>query len=226
MRDIIIAIDGHSGCGKSSTAKSVARELGYVYLDSGAMYRAVTLYFIRHGVDIQNESVVEQALNKINIRFDRNKVTHENETYLNDENVEREIRKMDVSERVSDVSAIPRVRKQMVEQQRTMGRSKAVVMDGRDIGTNVFPEAELKIFMSADLEVRARRRKQELEEKGVEVSLDEIVANLSERDRIDTQRKEHPLIKAADAIEIDTTYLNFTEQVEQVVVLAKKLIQK
>lgn len=226
MRDIIIAIDGYSGCGKSSTAKSVARTLGYVYLDSGAMYRAVTLYFIRGDIDMQNETAVEQALSKINIRFGRNRATLENETYLNDENVEREIRKMAVSERVSDVSAIPEVRRKMVEQQRQMGSDKGVVMDGRDIGTNVFPEAELKVFMSADLEVRAWRRKQELEEKGVEVSLEEIVTNLAERDRIDTQRKENPLIKADDAIEIDTTDLNFAEQVEQVVVLAKKLIQK
>jgi len=226
MQDIIIAIDGYSACGKSSTAKALARALGYLYLDSGAMYRAVTLYFIRSKTDLQNKSAVLKALDKINISFHRNKDTHENETYLNGENVEFEIRKMEVAERVSDISAIPEVRVKMVEQQRKMGSQKRVVMDGRDIGTNVFPDAELKLFMTADLKVRALRRKQELVEKDTEASLEDILANLASRDRIDTQRKENPLIKAADAIEIDTTHLNFAEQVEQAITLAKKAVSK
>ncbi len=226
MQKIIIAIDGYSGCGKSSTAKSVAHELSYLYLDSGAMYRAVTLYFLRARIDLKDREAVLQALHQIDIRFERNKLTLENETYLNDENVENEIRKMEVSQRVSDVSAIPEVRQQMVKQQRQMGKNKAVVMDGRDIGTNVFPAAELKIFMTADLKVRAQRRKQEMDNKGVTARLDQIMANLAERDRIDTRRKVNPLTRAPDAVEIDTTKLDFAEQVEQVTALAKKLIYK
>lgn len=224
MQDIIVAIDGYSGCGKSSTAKAVAYFLDYTYIDSGAMYRAVTIFFLREEIDLQQSQKVSEALNKINIHFDRNKDTQENETYLNGENVEREIRKMEVSDFVSDVSAIPQVREKMVQQQRQMGKQKRVVMDGRDIGTNVFPDAELKVFMTADLEVRAIRRKQELTQKGVQVDLDDIKKNLTERDRIDTQRLENPLTKAHDAVVVDTTHLDFNEQVEQVVRLAKKLI--
>jgi cytidylate kinase len=225
MQDIIVAIDGYSGCGKSSTAKEVARFLGYVYLDSGAMYRAVTLFFLRENVDISSSDAVCDALNKINIHFERNNDTHENETYLNGENVESEIRKMEVSDFVSDVSALPAVRLKMVEQQRRMGGNKRVVMDGRDIGTNVFPEAELKVFMTADLKVRAHRRKIELQQKGVDAALEEIQKNLAERDRLDTQRSENPLIQAKDAIVIDTTFLEFAEQVDQITRLATKLIK-
>lgn len=226
MQDIIVAIDGYSGCGKSSTAKAVARSLYYIYLDSGAMYRAVTLFFLSHSIDKNSDRDVSEALNKINIHFERNKVTQENETYLNGENVEKEIRKMDVSESVSMVSALPEVRKKMVEQQRQMGSAKRVVMEGRDIGTNVFPDAELKVFMVADLDVRASRRKSELEQKGVNASLEEIKNNLSERDHIDTQRQQNPLIQAKDAVVIDTTDLNFYDQVDQIIQLAKNLIEK
>ena len=224
MQDIIIAIDGYSGCGKSSTAKEVARALHYTYLDSGAMYRAATLFFIRHQVNLHEKSSVLDALDKINIQFHRSEDGTFNETYLNGENVEREIRKMEVSERVSEVSAIPEVRNKMVEQQRKLGASKKVVMDGRDIGSQVFPHADLKIFMTADLKVRALRRKEELEEKGTSVTLDEIMLNLSERDRIDSQRQQSPLVKVEDAVEIDTTNIDFSDQVRQVLSLAKKHI--
>lgn len=226
MRDIIVAIDGYSGCGKSSTAKAVARRLDYLYLDSGAMYRAVTLFFLRAKINQHDPVAISDALNKINIHFERNKDTRDNETYLNGENVEREIRKMEVSDFVSEVSALPAVRTKMVEEQRLMGESKRVVMDGRDIGTNVFPEAELKVFMTADLEVRAARRMRELQQKGVEVALEDILKNLAERDRIDTQRSENPLTQAEDAIVIDTTSLGFAEQVDQVTRLATKLIKE
>jgi cytidylate kinase len=225
MQDIIIAIDGYSGCGKSSTAKEVARALHYTYLDSGAMYRAVTLFFIRQQVNLHDKSSVLDALDKINIQFHRSEDGTFNETYLNGENVEKEIRKMEVSERVSAVSAIPEVRNKMVEQQRKLGASKKVVMDGRDIGSQVFPHADLKIFMTADLKVRALRRKEELEEKGNRVTLDEIMLNLSERDRIDSQRQQSPLVKVDDAVEIDTTNLDFSDQVRQVLSLAKKHIE-
>ena len=226
MRDIIVAIDGYSGCGKSSTAKAVAQLLDYIYIDTGAMYRAVTLYFINHDVDHHSESFVLEALSKINIHFERNEVSQENETYLNGENVEKEIRKMKVSESVSMVSALPKVREKMVEQQRQMGKTKRVVMEGRDIGTNVFPDAELKVFMVADLNARALRRKGDLEQKGVNATLREIKRNLSERDRIDTQRQENPLIQAKDAVIIDTTDLEFSDQVSQVVQLAQDRIEK
>lgn len=226
MQDIIIALDGYSGCGKSSTAKEVAKALGYTYLDSGAMYRAATLYFIRNQIDLQNIESVSKALNNIDIRFYRNKETFKNETYLNGENVEEEIRKMEVSENVSRVSAIPEVREKMVKQQRTLGAGKCVVMDGRDIGSHVFPDAELKIFMKADLHVRAQRRKKELEEQGVKVKLEEIEHNLAERDSIDSNRAQSPLIKVKDAVEIDTTHLTFSEQVKKIVELAREQIKK
>lgn len=226
MQDIIIALDGYSGCGKSSTAKEVAKALGYTYLDSGAMYRAATLYFIRNQVSLQDAEAIRKALDNMDIRFCRNEDTLKNETYLNGENVEEEIRKMEVSESVSAVSAIQEVREKMVSQQRALGAGKGVVMDGRDIGSHVFPDAELKIFMKADLAVRAMRRKKELEEKGVEVSMEEIEHNLAERDTIDTSRAQSPLIKVKDAIEIDTTDLSFPEQVNRIVSLAERLIKQ
>lgn len=226
MQDIIIALDGYSGCGKSSTAKQVAQALEYTYLDSGAMYRAVTLYFLKHHIDLQDSVAVLEALGNINISFSRNEDSRINETYLNGENVEEMIRKMEVSENVSAVSALPIVREKMVSQQRALGKNKRVVMDGRDIGSHVFPEAELKIFMTADLKVRAERRMNELAEKGIKVSLEEIERNLKERDKLDSSRKQSPLIKTEDAIEIDTTYLSFDEQVDKIVGLAKKLINR
>ncbi len=225
MQHIVIAIDGYSGCGKSTTAKGVAKVLEYTYLDSGAMYRAVTLYFINNTVSLEDEQAIKKALGNILITFQYNEATKTNETYLNGINVEREIRGMEVSEMVSPVSAIPAVRKAMVAQQRKLGSQKKVVMDGRDIGTNVFPDAELKVFMTADLQTRAQRRKAELLEKGGEVSLETIKKNLAERDRIDTTRKENPLVKASDAVEIDTTNITIQDQIDKVVALAREIIE-
>lgn len=214
MKKIIIAIDGYSGCGKSTTAKLVASKLGYKYIDTGAMYRAVTLYFINNHVKITNPKEVEKALGNIVVDFRFNEHTENSDTYLNGLNVEKEIRKMPVSEKVSDVSALAAVRHKMKEQQVSMGKSKAVVMDGRDIGTNIFPDAELKIFMVAEIVTRAKRRQQELLEKGQVVGLDKIVHNLEERDRIDTSRAESPLKQADDAFLVDTTYTTIEEQVD------------
>lgn len=219
MRKIIIAVDGYSACGKSTTAKEVAKVLGYVYVDSGAMYRAVTVYFIEHHVTLTNPKEVSRALAEIKVNFKIN-LQGATETYLNGLNVERKIRKMEVSERVSAVSAVREVREAMVEQQRKMGRQRGVIMDGRDIGTVVFPEAELKIFLTADLLVRAFRRQKELLERDELVDLDTVIENLRGRDEYDSNRKESPLVKAGDAIEIDTTHITIDEQVDEVVRLA------
>ena len=219
LRKIVIAIDGYSACGKSSTAKLVANVLGYRYIDTGAMYRAVTLFFMEHHVALTNPKEISRALQQINISL---KVNSKNitETFLNGLNVEKPIRSMRVSERVSEVSAIKEVRVAMVEQQRKMGKEKGVVMDGRDIGTVVFPNAELKLFMTADLLVRAFRRQKELLEKDRMVDLDDVISNIVQRDEIDTTRIESPLRQAADAILIDTTHITLDEQVDEVVRLA------
>ena len=219
LRKIVIAIDGYSACGKSSTAKLVAGVLGYRYIDIGAMYRAVTLYFTEHHIALTNPKEVSRALQQINISF---KVNSKNvtETFLNGLNVEKAIRSMRISERVSEVSAIKEVRVAMVEQQRKMGKEKGVVMDGRDIGTVVFSNAELKMFMTADILVRAFRRQKELLEKDRMVDLDDVITNIVQRDQIDTTRIESPLRKADDAILLDTTYLTLDEQVDEVVRLA------
>lgn len=217
MRKIIIAIDGYSGCGKSTTAKLVANRLDYLYIDTGAMYRAVTLYFLEHFVSIANPKEIAKALEAIHLQFHFSTSSQSNEIFLNGLNVEDEIRKMYVSEQVSQVSALPEVRQMLVDQQRKMAKKGGVVMDGRDIGTNVFPNAELKIFVTADTLVRAGRRQQELLEKGQEVDLDDIVRNLEERDRIDTTRKQNPLVKAEDAFVLDTSYFTIEEQVDFVV---------
>jgi len=222
MTRIIVAIDGQSGCGKSSTAKVVAKELTYTYIDSGAMYRAVTLYFIREGIDIDAAAQVSESLKHIHISFKQGNFG--SITYLNGEDVEKLIRTPDVAALVSEVSAISPVRREMVRQQRKMSADKGVVMDGRDIGTVVFPEAELKVFMSAGLDVRAERRLLELQEKEIQADLEEIKANLSKRDRIDSSREDSPLMKADGAIEVDTTGLLFDEQVEIILNEAKKLI--
>ena len=219
LRKIVIAIDGYSACGKSSTAKLVANILGYRYIDTGAMYRAVTLYFMEHHVALTNPKEISRSLQQINISFIVNS-RNITETYLNGLNVEKAIRSMRVSERVSEVSAIRDVRTAMVEQQRKMGKDKAVVMDGRDIGTVVFPQAELKLFMSADLLVRAFRRQRELLEKERLVDLDDVITNIVQRDEIDTTRAESPLRRADDAILIDTTHVTLDEQVDEVVRLA------
>lgn len=222
---IIIAIDGFSGCGKSTTAKIVAKKLNYIYIDTGAMYRAVTLYFCQNDVALDNEAQIAEALANIEIRFEYNAAKGQNVTLLNGEVVEDEIRKMYVSAKVSPVSAIPAVRKAMVAQQRQMGEGKGIVMDGRDIGTNVFPNAELKIFMEADVVVRAERRQKELAAKGQEVDLQEIVDNLSQRDHQDSTRAENPLTKAIDAHTIDTTHMTIEQQSEEIVGLVESLVR-
>lgn len=224
MPKIIVAIDGYSSCGKSTTAKLVAKQLNYPYIDTGAMYRAVTLYFIQNHISLTNPKEVENALAKVHISFRRHPELGRNDTYLNGLNVEDEIRKMYVSERVSEVSAIAEVRHALVAQQQRMGKTKGIVMDGRDIGTVVFPQAELKIFMTADPLIRAHRRQLELMEKGDIVDLGEILENLKTRDHIDTTRAESPLRQAEDAIYIDNSFMTLDEQVEVVVRLADEQI--
>jgi cytidylate kinase len=216
FKKIVIAIDGYSACGKSTTAKQVAGILGYRYIDTGAMYRAVTLYFLDNHIALTNPKEILKTLQQIHISF---KVNSKNitETYLNGLSVEREIRKMRISENVSQISAIHEVRVAMVEQQRRMGKEKGVVMDGRDIGTVVFPQAELKLFMTADTLVRAFRRQKELLDKDQLVDLDDVIENIKHRDNLDTTRIESPLRQAEDAIVIDTTHITIDEQVDEVV---------
>ena len=225
MSKIIIAIDGYSSCGKSTTAKNVASHLGYSYIDTGAMYRAVTLYFIQNHVSLSNQKEIDIALKNIIIDF-RINAAKQNQTYLNGINVEDEIRKLYVANKVSEVSAIAEVRHAMVDQQRKMGKKKGYVIDGRDIGTVVFPDAELKIFMTADPLVRAHRRQIELMTKGEVLDIEDIVENIKKRDIIDTTRAESPLRQADDAILIDTTYMTLDEQVDQVILLADMVISK
>jgi CMP/dCMP kinase len=219
VRKIVIAIDGYSACGKSTTAKAVAAVLGYRYIDTGAMYRAVTYYFLEHHVSLTNPKEVKKALEQIHITF---KVSPKNasETYLNGLNVEKAIRGMHVSEHVSQVSTLKPVREALVEQQRRMGKERGVVMDGRDIGTVVFPQAELKLFMTADLLVRAFRRQHELLERKQMIDLDEVIDNILQRDKIDTSRAESPLRQAPEAVVIDTTHITIDEQVDEVVRMA------
>lgn len=219
MRKIVIAIDGYSACGKSSTAKNVAKELNYRYIDSGAMYRAVTLYFLDHLVAITNCKEVEKAIREIQLSF-RVNAKGVSELFMNGINVEKDIRKMRISENVSPVSALKEVREAMVAIQRKLGKEKGIVMDGRDIGSVVFPHAELKIFLTADILVRAFRRQKELLQRDDLVDIDTIVENLNTRDQIDSTRKESPLIKSPDAILIDTTHITIDEQVDEVVRLA------
>lgn len=216
---IVIAIDGYSACGKSTTAKEVARILGYRYIDSGAMYRAVTLYFIEHHVALTNPRDVAAALAAIRITFQVNSKGI-SETFLNGLNVENRIRDMKVSAQVSEVSALREVRVAMVEQQRKLGQHRGIVMDGRDIGSVVFPDAELKLFLTANIEIRAFRRQRELLARGEMIDIDSILNNLRHRDEIDSSRKESPLVRAAGSIEIDTTYVTIEEQVDEVVRLA------
>ena len=225
MAKINIAIDGLSGCGKSSTAKAVAKTLGYKFIDTGAMYRAVTLYALNNAVDLASKEAVNQALGNIHIDFRYNQESQKNETFLNGQNVEEEIRSMRVAGSVSQVAAIKEVRVAMVAQQQQMGKERGVVMDGRDIGSVVFPDAELKLFTTASTKVRAERRQAELREKGEEVALEEIMKNLEERDRIDSTRDESPLIKVEDAIEVDTSNLMFEQQVQKVLDLALQRIE-
>jgi CMP/dCMP kinase len=218
-RKIIIAVDGYSSCGKSTVAKDVARRLNYLYLDSGAMYRAVTLYCLRHKM-IQNGELDVSALNlnldDIQITFRFNPETLNNDTYLNGENIENEIRQLKVSKSVSQVAAISEVRRHLVALQRELGKSKGIVMDGRDIGTVVFPKADLKIFMTASPDIRAKRRYDELTAKGEQVDYDEIKENIIYRDRYDEQREISPLRKADDALVLDNSQLTREEQLKWV----------
>lgn len=210
--NIVIAIDGYSSCGKSTLAKALAKKLHYIYIDTGAMYRAVTLYFQRNHIDLNNEEQIKEALKNIHLNFhSRDYQTH---ITLNDEEVSEEIRRMDVSQLVSEVSTIKSVRKELVKQQQRMGRSKNVVMDGRDIGTIVFPDAAVKIFMTADPKIRAERRYKELLAKGECISMEEVFENIAHRDYIDTTRKESPLVRAHDAIILDNTELDEEEQLQ------------
>lgn len=215
MKKITIAIDGHSSCGKSTMAKDLARRIGYVYIDTGAMYRAVTLFAMRHNL-IANGQVdaakLQEEMGNIHISLRLNPETQRPDTYLNGECVEREIRTMEVSRHVSLIAALPFVRSAMVEMQREMGKEKGVVMDGRDIGTVVFPHAELKIFVTASAEVRAQRRYDELTAKGEKCNYEEILENVKERDHIDSTRETSPLRQAEDAIVLDNTHMTITEQ--------------
>ena len=224
MKKIIIAIDGYAACGKSTTAKLVAARLKYAYIDTGAMYRAVTLYLMRNNIDPENEKTVQEALPNIHVSFKYNEERLASDTYLNGENVESEIEELPVSQRVSKVSAVGAVRRFLVAQQQEMGKHKGVVMDGRDIGTKVFPQAELKVFMDADFEMRAIRRRQELLRRNQPATLEEVKENLATRDRIDTTRKESPLVKADDAHTIDTTQLTIPIQVAQVIKMVEEII--
>ncbi|WP_274475687.1 (d)CMP kinase [Mangrovimonas aestuarii] len=228
MQKITIAIDGYSSTGKSTVAKQLAKRLGYVYVDSGAMYRTVTLYAMQNGF-IDNDrfdvEVLKSHLDNINISFQFNKDLGFAEVYLNGENVEKRIRTLEVSNFVSKVAAIPEVRRQLVKQQKQMGKNKGVVMDGRDIGTVVFPEAELKLFMTATAETRAQRRYDELKERGDNVTYQSVLKNVQERDHVDTTRKDSPLIKAEDAITIDNSQMGLEEQFQKVLVLATQSIK-
>lgn len=216
MKKITIAIDGFSSCGKSTMAKDLAKEIGYIYVDTGAMYRSVTLYALRHNLFNADGTIREEELQTqmkdINISFQLNKETGRPDTYLNGENVENEIRTMEVSSHVSPIATLPFVRKALVEQQQRMGAEKGIVMDGRDIGTVVFPNAELKIFVTASAEVRAQRRYDELKAKGMEADFADILKNVQERDYIDSHRETSPLRKADDALELDNSQLTIAEQ--------------
>lgn len=223
---IIIAIDGYSSCGKSTLAKDLAKELSYVHIDSGAMYRAVTLYFLRNDISFDDTAIIENALKEIQIDRRLDEQTALVNTFLNDENVELEIRSAEVSNNVSEVSTIKIVREYLVDQQRKMGEVRGIVMEGRDIGTVVFPDAELKIFLTADLDKRVERRFLELQLKGIESSEEAVRKNLSHRDDMDTHRAESPLYKADDAILLDNTILTRADQLRLVTNMANSLIKE
>ncbi|RMG71815.1 MAG: (d)CMP kinase [Bacteroidetes bacterium] len=225
MKEITIAIDGYAGCGKSSTAQAVAACLGYIYIDSGAMYRAVTLYLLRAGIDYAEETpALLSAVAGLEIDFVRPEGSARPLTRLNGEIVEEAIRTPEVSAAVSPVARHGGIRRKVVAQQQEMGRRGGVVMDGRDIGTVVFPEAELKVFMQADMAVRAERRRAELLGRGIDEPLEAVMHNLAERDHIDSTRAVSPLRQAADAVVVDTTHLSFDQQVEEVCKLARRRI--
>ena len=224
MKKITIAIDGFSSTGKSTLAKQLAKELGYLYVDSGAMYRAITLYFLRNNIEIEDKKETKAALKSINLEFVFNPASQHSEMYLNGENVEYVIRDLIIAEKVSDVAAIKEVREFAVAQQQLMGKKKGIVMDGRDIGTVVFPKAELKIFMTADNAIRVQRRFKELYEKNPNVTIEEVKDNLEMRDYIDSHREVSPLRKAKDAIELDNTNLTEKEQFSKALILARDKI--
>lgn len=229
MRKITIAIDGHSSCGKSTMAKDLAKSLGYIYVDTGAMYRAVTLYALRAGLitdDAIDQEGLSAQMDNIKISFQLNEETLRPDTYLNGERVEDEIRGMEVSNNVSRISARPFVREALVAQQQRMGSDKGVVMDGRDIGTVVFPDAELKIFVTARAEVRAERRYKELLSKGTQADFEEVLANVKERDYLDSHREVGPLVKADDAIELDNSEMTIPEQNEWLLRVAMDVISQ
>ncbi len=222
---IIVTIDGWSSCGKSTLAKQLAKELGYIYVDSGAMYRAITLYFLRNHIDWTDAKAVDTALKNITIQFQYNEISQQTEIFLNDENVEYVIRDLIIAEKVSDVATIEAVRSFAVAQQKKMGKQKGIVMDGRDIGTTVFPKAGLKIFMTADTTVRVERRFKELYSKNPNITIEEVKNNLEMRDYIDSNRKISPLRKAKDAVEIDNTSMSMEEQFKKALDLARNVIK-
>jgi cytidylate kinase len=223
-KKIIITIDGWSSCGKSTLAKQLAKSLGYVYIDSGAMYRAITVYFLRNNTDWTHPKKVEEALNNIHLHFEFNPKSEQSEIFLNDESVEYVIRDLVVAEKVSDVAAIAAVRTFAVAQQQKMGRKKGIVMDGRDIGTTVFPNAELKIFMTADIAVRVERRFKEMYNKNPNISIEEVKSNLEMRDYIDSNREVSPLRQADDAILLDNTHITMEAQLDFALKLVAKVL--
>lgn len=222
MNKIIIAIDGYSSCGKSTIAKSLAEALDYIFIDTGAMYRAVTYFFLKNNIDVKDAAAVEKALEQISISFQKNE--NKNETYLNGENVEKAIRTMEVSSHVSPVAAVSAVRRAMVAQQQAIGVEKGVVMDGRDIGTVVFPDAEMKLFVTADPDIRAQRRHVELLKRGEQIDIESVKANLLERDEIDSNRADSPLRQAEDAIVLDTSHMTMEEQLDTAFKMVKQKI--
>ncbi len=227
-KKIIIAIDGHSSCGKSTMAKQLAQQLGYIYIDTGAMYRVVTLVALRNGWitdKVPDKAKVIKGLKDIHISFEWDEKQGKNTTFLNGENVEDEIRRLEVSDNVSPISTIAEVREEMVKQQRENGINKGIVMDGRDIGTVVFPNAELKIFMTASPEVRAQRRYLELKEKGLDVSFEEVLANVEGRDKIDSSRAASPLKQADDALVLDNSNLSREEQLKWTINKVKEIVR-
>jgi len=223
-KKIIIAIDGLSGCGKSSTAKLLAKEMSYKYLDSGAMYRAVTLYIIENSIDYQNLKKLNNILDEIRLEFIKENTSDSYQIFLNNKNVEKKIRSKKVSELVSEISKISIIRKKLVKMQRKIGDNKGIVMEGRDIATVVFPDAELKIFMQADINVRAKRRLKDFEKIGKKISLKEVKLNLLERDNKDSSRKDSPLKITSDSLILDTTSISLQDQIEFIKKEVKKII--
>ncbi|NJL74712.1 MAG: (d)CMP kinase [Saprospiraceae bacterium] len=224
MKKIVIAIDGYSSCGKSTLAKALSQRLDYAFIDTGAMYRAVTLYLLRHEIPIEEPNLVRAALAYIYIQFKN--IDGHNHTFLNGADVEQEIRQMRISEKVSEVAAIPAVRRKLVEQQQMMGQEKRRSNDGRDIGTVVFPNAELKIFLTASLEERINRRFLELTQKGEPVTIEAVASNLQHRDHIDSTRTESPLRQADDAIVLDNTNMTEDEQLELAILWVEEALEK